>query len=215
MSVYPNNGSLFVVEDVRKPFAIMKRSNGLNPLSRPFSYPVDHPLHGYAFSASPDWMPARPPVIITANEAFCSLFKYSVDELIGRHPSHIFVPQERLRKLVEPYVKGKFSQGVSPIILIKPYCVNRNGELMRVLSKHQIFYDESGELLWGVVYIESVVKKTTKTQLKVSPVMTIPLDPPGWIKKASDVSGSGSGSGSGTNGVLSFYSRNGEYGDNL
>ncbi|KAL6069481.1 hypothetical protein QOT17_007510 [Balamuthia mandrillaris] len=112
------------IPDTQKPFAIMQKFNGEG-------------------------------IITVVNDAFCKLYHYEEEELIGKTwrmliPPHMYT---LYKQACIPLTKPSLNSA-SSVFTLRAQHQTKEGIIFDTLTKHQIFYETTGEPYWDVVYVE-------------------------------------------------------------
>lgn len=130
LSKYPiaSPDAPFAIDDLSRPFAAVRRVSGV-----------------------PGEWEYSPPIFVFANDAFCSMVKYPLNELLGCPLSKVMFPDEQIKRKMNPFIAQKTPYPLSDLIYHSALCVTKDGKLFRFPSKYQICYSEHGQARWGII----------------------------------------------------------------
>lgn len=119
----------------------------------------------------------NPPMVIAANPPFCQLMNYSLHELLGCPLSKIIVPDEKIKKQFLPVLYSRTSSLISDIVPLSPLCVPKDGKMIRLSSRIQLFFSENGVMRWTVTVIEGIEEAPASAE---APMTWLPGLPKWW-----------------------------------
>lgn len=120
---------------------------------------------------------SNPPMVIAANPPFCQLINYSLHELLGCPLSKIIVPDEKIKKQFLPVLYNRTSSLISDIVPLSPLCVPKDGKMIRLSSRIQLFFSENGVMRWTVTVIEGIEEAPASAE---APMTWLPGLPKWW-----------------------------------
>lgn len=152
----------FVITDVRKPFMMVERS--VSPL------PLNNTEAEFKFYWEKYMMPPGYDLIITSlNQACCKLLKYNYDEIVGTSALSLLACANETIDSCDPlWFAGCPYPSSNPMPLQPTRISTRDGEILEIRGRYQMFYDEDGDAAWFVLCLEEVLNRFYPDQLQSS-----------------------------------------------
>jgi PAS domain S-box-containing protein len=104
--------------------------------------------------------------IVSVNAAFCELFEYKTDEILGGSWRSLVAPTDALRLtyFLLPFTT-KSSVPFSPVLSVQARCVTKMGKTFDALVSLQMFFDEEGTERWTAVTLDRIISRIVALDL--------------------------------------------------
>eukprot|EP01117_Protostelium_nocturnum_P014745 TRINITY_DN5642_c0_g1_i1.p1 TRINITY_DN5642_c0_g1~~TRINITY_DN5642_c0_g1_i1.p1 ORF type:complete len:402 (+),score=84.08 TRINITY_DN5642_c0_g1_i1:382-1587(+) len=112
----------------------------------------------------------NPPIVLTANDIFCEMLGYSLEEVLGK-PWHKFIYQPYIEQTYTKFIEMNRDSSSSKIVLNQVY-VTKGAELFPTIDTHQLFF-AGGKPISDLVFV--TLPPQTTPQSPVRPNIRDPL----------------------------------------
>lgn len=157
-------------------FPLLKSYEGLYSPDAPFV--IDEftkPIAIVLFVSPPEALAHKflPPIYIYVNDAFCELLRYPLSEILACPVTKFSMPSEDNRANIMASLAEARPNGFSSITTFSPYAIKRDGTVIKLHGRHQMFFNETAHPKWGVMVVDSVSEENVFVEVRKVALQTL------------------------------------------